>query len=350
MKPALQTQQEVQQYYSEVLETSQDLKTSACCDLQAMPERLKSILSDIDEEILSKFYGCGSPLPQELRGVSVLDLGCGSGRDAYILSKLVGKNGTVVGVDRTAEQLDVAIRHQDSQTAKFGYRHPNVEFHLGNIEDLQGIGLEDNSLDLVVSNCVINLSPHKDKVFQEIFRVLKPGGELYFSDVFVDRRLSAEAMRDPEVYGECLGGALYFEDFRRLLFQAGCPDFRIVESSSIEIQDPRIKGLVGSARFSSFTVRAFKLETLEDRCEDYGQFATYLGTMEECPEAFLLDDHHLFEAHRPMAVCGNTTAMIQETRYSSHFEIVGDRSRHFGLFDCGPSIPVSDPSSTPSCC
>lgn len=351
MQTTGKTQREVQNYYGQVLKSSTDLKTNACCDLQAMPAYLKDEMSRIHPEILTRFYGCGSPLPQALRGIKALDLGCGTGRDTYLLSSLVGEDGQVVGIDMTAEQLEVAIRHRDWQMREFKYSRPNVEFHEGRIEDLKLCGIASDSLDLVVSNCVINLSTDKRKVFHEIFRVLKNGGELFFSDVFVDRRLPEDVKNDPEAYGECLGGALYNEDFRRILMECGCPDFRIVNTTPITVEDQRISALVGNARFYSLTIRAFKIESLEDRCEDYGQFATYLGTMHECPSGFKLDDHHHFEAHRPMAVCGNTAAMISETRYGSHFSVLGDRSRHFGLFDCAPKAGFSmeeDPSMT--CC
>lgn len=351
METRTQTQQEVQDYYGKILKSSADLKTNACCDIQAMPGYLKERLSRIHPEILKKFYGCGSPLPQALEGIKALDLGCGSGRDTYLLSSLVGEGGKVLGIDMTPEQLDIAIRYRDWQMQEFKFTEPNVHFSEGHIEDLKLCGVESDSLDLVVSNCVINLSTDKKKVFREIFRVLKNGGELFFSDVFVDRRLPDDVRNDPEAYGECLGGALYIEDFRRILLECGCPDFRVVETSPIAVEDERISSLVGNARFCSLTLRAFKLESLEDRCEDYGQFATYLGTMFECPSGFKLDDHHYFEAHRPMAVCGNTAAMIYETRYRSHFKMIGDRSRHFGLFDCAPTtIPSMDGKSSVACC
>ncbi len=89
--------------------------------------------------------------------------------------------------------------------------------------------------------------------------------------------------------------------------------------------------------FHSQTIRAFKLDSLEDRCEDYGQTAIYLGTIPEHPHAFALDDHHLFLTGKPMLLCGNTAAMLEETRYARHFKIMGDRSVHYGLFDCAPA-------------
>jgi ubiquinone/menaquinone biosynthesis C-methylase UbiE len=121
----------------------------------------------------------------------------------------------VIGVDMTDEQLAVARAHVDWHTQRYGYSKPNVTFLKGVIEDLTSVGIEDASVDVCVSNCVLNLSPNKPQVLAEIFRVLKPGGELYFSDVFCDRRLPAALKEDQEVLGECLGGALYIGEWGR---------------------------------------------------------------------------------------------------------------------------------------
>lgn len=329
---------DVKKYYGEILKTSQDLKTSACCSLESFPEHIRAILQNIEPEILEKFYGCGSPLPNELEGRTVLDLGCGSGRDVYVASCLVGETGKAIGIDMTDEQLAVARRHRDAQMKRFGFQVPNVDFRKGYIEDLAEAGIEDNSVDVVISNCVINLSPDKRRVFQEIFRVLKPGGELYFADVFADARVPAEFHDDPLAYGECLGGAMYIEDFRRLLEELGCPDYRVAGKREIRIDDPVLARKAGAIRFDSMTIRAFKLAGLEDRCEDFGQVARYLGTMEDCPVRFRLDDHHEFITGKPLLVCGNTASMLTETRFGKHFCVTGDRSRHFGLFSCGPDL------------
>ncbi len=337
---------QIQEYYGKILSSKKDLKTSACCSTDSLPPRFQRILKDIQPEILEKSYGCGSPLPHALEGCTVLDLGCGTGRDVYMAARLAGPDGFIIGVDMTPEQLEVARRNLKPQMERFGYAQPNVDFRDGFIEDLTTAGIEDNSVDVVISNCVINLSPRKDRVFAEIFRVLKPGGELYFSDVFADRRLSAACFEDQVLHGECLGGAMYSEDFRRLLQRLGCPDYRIMSASPIEIGDPEIRNKTGNTRFTSVTVRAFKLASLEDRCEDYGQVVVYKGTVSDCPHAFILDDHHTFETNRPHLVCGNTAAMIQETRFGRHFRIDGDRSIHFGLFDCAPApAPQAE-----SCC
>lgn len=342
--------EQVRHYYGEVLNSSRDLKTGACCATEILPAPLQGLASNIHAEVRSRFYGCGAPLPPALDGCVVLDLGCGSGRDCYLLSQLVGEYGKVIGVDMTAEQLAVARRHLGWHMDRFGYRQPNVRFVEGFIEDLRTAGIADDSVDVVISNCVINLSPDKARVFAEMLRVLKPGGEFYFSDVFADRRIPRILQEDPVLRGECLGGALYVEDFRRLMTRAGCPDVRVVRSSPVPLLDPEIERKIGCVKFNSLTIRGFKLP-LEDRCEDYGQVATYLGTVEGQPHAFLLDDHHRLERGHPMPVCGNTADMLSATRYSGHFRVTGDKQTHFGLFSCGPGSGEAGASvESPPCC
>ncbi len=345
MAQVVDTLDAVKTYYGEVLSSSADLKTSACCATEALAPHLAAIVRDIHPQVRERFYGCGSPLPPALEGATVLDLGCGSGRDCYLLSRLVGPTGRVIGVDMTEQQLAVARQHLDYHAEKFGYA--NVEFRHGYIEDLTDIA--DASVDLVVSNCVLNLSPDKPRVFAEIFRVLKPGGELYFSDVFADRRIPTSLASDPLLLGECLGGALYVEDFRRLMAGAGCADARLVKAAPLSINNPDLERRIGFVRFQSLTIRAFKLD-LEDRCEDFGQVATYLGSVPECPHAFDLDDHHRFETGRPMLVCGNTADMLGGSRYAPHFRIDGDRRTHFGLFDCAPPSPTAAAAATGGAC
>lgn len=369
MTTSIEINESVRHYYGQILQSSNDLKTSACCTIDAMPGYLKALLAGLHPEVLERFYGCGSPLPPALKDKTVLDLGCGSGRDCYLLSKLVGPNGRVIGVDMTPEQLNVAARHQDWHAERFGFA--NVEFLHGQIENLAAVGIADdcmdaggipyraqgamkgaiadNSIDVVVSNCVINLSPEKSRVFAEIFRVLKPGGELYFSDVFADRRIPDQLRQDPVLLGECLAGALYWEDFRRILQALDCPDVRTVKQSPITLDDPDVFAKIGMVKFRSITVRAFKMP-LEDRCEDFGQVAVYQGTIDHHPHGFDLDDHHHFETGRPLRVCGNTADMIANSRYGAHFQVLGDKSHHFGLFDCGPASSSDAGKTDGACC
>lgn len=324
---------EVKKYYGEVLTSSRDLQTNACCSTEAMSDEVKEALSLIHPEVLERFYGCGSPIPPLVSGLTVLDLGCGTGRDTFILSRLVGQKGRVIGVDMTDEQIGVAKKHLAYHTERFGYSEPNVEFKHGHIEDLAYSGIEDQSIDIVVSNCVINLSPDKKAVFREIMRVLKPGGELYFSDIFSDRRIPEELAIDPVLRGECLGGALYIQDFRRLLQKLGYPDYRIVSGRPLAIGNKELENKIGGIRFYSYTIRVFKVE-LEDRCEDYGQVAYYSGTIPGHRHGFALDDHHYFETRKPHPVCSNTAEMLLKTRFRDHFRVAGDKQNHFGLFDC----------------
>ena len=340
----------VKEYYGKVLQTTNDLKTNACCLTDTMPKEIREILKEIHPEVVEKFYGCGSPIPTNLEGKTVLDLGSGSGRDCYLLSKLVGPTGKVIGVDMTSEQINVAKMHINFHAEKFGYSKSNVEFIQGYIEDLEEIGIKSNSIDVVISNCVINLSPSKERVFSEIFRVLRPGGELYFSDIFSNRRVPKHLVDNSVLMGECLSGALYTEDFRRMLGKVGCLDFRTLSNSRVTIQNQEIEKMVGMIEFYSITVRAFKLD-LEDRCEDFGQVAIYLGTIKDQANYFILDDHHLFETNKPMAVCKNTAMMISETRFGEHFKLIGNTEAHFGIFDCAPVVNAKAiDCSTGACC
>ncbi len=328
----------VQDYYGQQLQGTEDLKTSACCDISQVPAWLKPLLANIHPEVLSRYYGCGLVCPPLLEGCRVLDLGSGTGRDVYALAQLVGDKGEVIGVDMTDEQLAVAEQYRQHHIDNFGY--DNVRFVKGYIEKLDELGFEDASFDVIVSNCVINLSPDKDAVLAQIQRLLKPGGEFYFSDVYADRRVPAEVSSDPVLYGECLGGALYWNDFEQLSRRHGFGDPRLVEDRPLEVTDPLLADKVGSIRFYSATYRLFKIAELESDCEDYGQAVVYKGTIAQCPQAFVLDKHHEIETARVFPVCGNTWRMLQDTRFREHFDFVGDFSHHYGLFEgCGKALP-----------
>lgn len=225
-----QTLDDIRDYYGNVLQTNADLKTNACCPLEPPSPRIQSLMKNVHETVQAKFYGCGSPIPVAADKCVVLDLGCGAGRDAFILSQIVGPDGHVIGVDMTDEQLAVANQHVGWHMDRFGYTKPNIRFIKSYIEDLASAGIADNSVDIVVSNCVINLSPDKASVFKEIHRILKPGGELYFSDIFSGRRIPQALQTDKVLQGECLGGAIYIEDFRRLLRNVGILDYRAIMS------------------------------------------------------------------------------------------------------------------------
>jgi len=335
----------VQDYYGRQLQNTSDLKTSACCDISAIPEWLKPLLSKIHPDVLSRYYGCGLVCPPLLKGCRVLDLGCGSGRDVYALAQLVGPTGSVVGVDMTDEQLAIAEKHRKHHAEVFGF--DNVQFMQGYIERLEDLNLEAGSFDVIVSNCVVNLSPDKDAVMRGVHRLLKPGGEFFFSDVYADRRVPTAVRNDPVLYGECLGGALYWNDFLRLSHQHGFADPRLTTDRPLEITDPVLAVRAGNLRFYSATYRLFKIAELETACEDYGQAVIYKGTIPEHPDKYALDKHHDMEAGRVFPVCGNTWRMLQDTRFAPHFEFLGNFDRHYGIFTgCGTSIPYDTSTST----
>ena len=324
---------EVREYYGRTLAGSDDLHTDAPhCEAVPPPKYVLDVMPLIADEIVARFYGCGSPIPPALEGATVLDLGCGTGRDVYVLSKLVGPTGHVIGVDMTPEQLEVAERYQQEQAERFGFEESNVEFRLGYIEDLAAIGIEDESIDLVVSNCVVNLSPFKELVMNEVYRVLKPGGELYFSDVYASRRLPDELRDDPVLHSECLGGATYAEDFRQLMRRAGWPHVVWTVDDPMYVGDLAIETRVGFTSFRSRTIRAIKCDGLEETEEDYGQHATYLGGMPEMPRYFDFDSELRFVKGKPRAVSGNTARMLEASRYGKYFEVSPARL-HRGAFN-----------------
>ena len=330
----------VKDYYGKELQGSADLKTDACCTPDNFPAHLKPIMAKIHPEVSGKYYGCGLVAPELLEGLRILDLGSGSGQDCYVLSAMVGEAGEVVGIDMTDEQLAVAERHIEHHREAFGFARPNVRFLKGYIEKLDELGLRENSFDVIVSNCVINLSPDKRAVLEGAYRLLKPGGELYFSDVYADRRVPEHLSRDPVLHGECLAGALYWNDFLNLAKRVGFADPRLVEDRPLQVDSAALKNKLGDINFYSATYRLFKLDNLEPACEDYGQSVVYRGTIPHSEDVFVLDKHHLIEAGKPFPVCGNSYRMLCDTRFKNHFEFSGNFDRHLGIFKgCGTDLP-----------
>ncbi|MBK25737.1 MAG: methyltransferase type 11 [Halobacteriovorax sp.] len=334
---------DVQEYYGKVLQKSDDLKTNACCTIVKYPDHIRETMSLIHDEVMEKYYGCGLTIPQGLKDCKVLDLGSGSGRDCYLMSRLVGENGEVVGVDMTDEQLDVARRHEEYHAKQFGYSKPNTKFLKGYIEKLDELNLEDNYFDVIASNCVINLSPDKEAVLREAYRVLKPGGELYFSDVYSDRRVPEHLQNDEVLWGECLSGALYWNDFLAISKKVGFLDPRTVEIAPITIESKEVEEKVGDIKFYSITYRLFKLPELESACEDYGQSVVYKGTVEYEPNIFVLDGNHAIEKGVEFKICGNSWRMLEQSRFKKHFDYNGNFEKHLGIFEgCGGESPLEN--------
>ncbi len=344
-----------QRYYGEVLQGSADLLTDACTMADAPPPAVRRALANVHPEVTGRYYGCGLVTPQAIDGCHILDLGSGSGQDAYVLAQLVGEQGSVTGVDATPEQLEIANRHRDWHRERFGYAQGNVRFLEGDIEALGALALEPQSFDVIVSNCVINLVADKQAVFAAAHALLKPGGELYFSDVYADRRVPSHLLDDPVLHGECLSGALYWGDFLATARAAGFADPRLVRDRPLGIGDPEVAGKLDGIAFFSATYRLFKLDGLEPECEDYGQAVRYRGTVEGEERLFTLDKHHAIEAGRIFPICGNSWKMLAETRFAPHFDFIGDFSRHYGVFPgCGGGLPfdrlASGEALAAACC
>jgi arsenite methyltransferase len=341
-------------YYGEVLSGSADLKTDACTMADAPPAAVRTALSKVHEEVRSRYYGCGLVAPEAIEDCHILDLGSGAGQDAYVLAQLVGEHGTVTGVDATPAQLAVANRHLNWHQEKFEYAKCNVRFLEGDIEKLDALNLTPGSFDVIVSNCVINLVNDKGAVFRAAHRLLKPGGELYFSDVYADRRVPAHLLNDPVLHGECLSGAMYWGDFLKEAKAAGFNDPRLVKDRRLGIGDLAVAEKLNGINFYSATYRLFKLDGLEPECEDYGQAVIYKGTVHGHARLLPLDKHHMIEAGRVFPVCGNSWKMLAETRLAPHFDFIGDFSKHYGVFSgCGGGLPFSPTTGTePSalCC
>jgi len=192
--------------------------------------------------------GCGNPvaLASLREGETVVDLGSGAGFDCFLTAGKVGGKGRVIGVDMTPEMLDKAREN----ARKGGY--DNVEFRLGEIENLP---VADNAADVIISNCVINLSPDKGRVFQEAFRVLKPGGRLMVSDIVLLQELTAVLKDSIDAYIGCVAGAVMKDDYMRAIAEAGFQDIKIIDETLFPIQEMVSHPAAKEALASSETLR-----------------------------------------------------------------------------------------------
>ena len=209
--------------------------SSSCCGNANLVKNISKTVGYSDEEMntvpdgANLGLGCGNPVAiASLKiGDIVLDLGSGAGFDAFLVSKKVGKTGRVIGVDMTPEMVKKA-----GENAQKG-NYKNVEFRLGEIEKLP---VEDNSIDVIISNCVINLSPEKQKVFEEAFRVLKPGGRLIVSDLVLVKELPDAIKDSVEAYAGCLAGAIMKDEYLSFIKKSGFRDVEVVSQSNYPIE------------------------------------------------------------------------------------------------------------------
>ncbi len=325
----------VSEFYGKTVLKTEDLVYSACCTLDYNPADLKHVT----QEVLDKRYGCESPIPDALDGRTLVDLGSGAGPDCFIAAKKVGESGRVIGVDMTPELLEIARRNIEPIMENLGYSKPNVEFREGHIEKLP---IDNDQVDVVISNCVINLSSRKEEVFQEMWRVLKPGGEFFISDIVADRRIGEPFNKDSRLHSECYTGAAYTGDLLKIMRKAGFSDVQTVKSREIE-------EIIDGVHFESVILRGFKLD-LEDTSEDYGQVAVYRGTISNQPDRFTLAADKVFPTGKAMRVSKNTADVLTKSRYSAHFS-VSEEMFHMGAFGNAPlSYVQAEAPDTTSCC
>jgi arsenite methyltransferase len=301
-------------------------------------------LNVIPQEVIERDYGCGDPSRYLHEGETVLDLGSGAGKICFIAAQIVGPRGKVIGVDMTDEMLEVARRNAPIVAERIGYA--NVEFRKGRIQDL-ALDLElldrqlkthpitdaasflaaddlaeelrvkhpliaSDSIDVVVSNCVLNLVEPKSKgqLFGEIFRVLKKGGRAVISDIVSDEEVPDEMQSDPELWSGCISGALTEDGFLAAFENAGFYGIQILKRDV----DPwrTVQGI----EFRSVTVEAFKGK--QGECFERNQAVIYRGPFKEV----LDDDNHRMRRGTRYAVCDKTYNLYKKSPYREFFEFV----------------------------
>ncbi|MEK9139954.1 MAG: methyltransferase domain-containing protein [Nitrospirota bacterium] len=218
-----------------------------CCPTSYDLADLKSFIPD---EVLKISYGCGTPagLQTVRSGETVLDIGSGGGIDCFEASRLVGPSGHVIGIDMTDTMLEIARRNAPIVAANLGYASLNVEFRRGMADTMP---VDDNLIDLIISNCVINLAPDKRTVFREMFRVTKPGGRFTISDIVSDQQVPQYLAHDAEKWGDCLSGALTLADYMAGIAAVGFLGIHLVKFSPWRVID--------GIHFFSVTLTGYKL-------------------------------------------------------------------------------------------
>lgn len=319
---------------------AQKAEARLCCPVDYNQEFLKVI----PQEVIERDYGCGDPSKYLREGETVLDLGSGTGKICFIAAQVVGPLGKVIGVDMTDEMLQVARRNAPVVAERIGYA--NVEFRKGRIQDLaldvekldqelkarpitdaasflradelaQELRVKhplvaSDSVDVVVSNCVLNLVESKSKrqLFEEIFRVLKIGGRAVISDIVSDEEVPEHLQNDPELWSGCISGALTEEGFLKAFSDAGFYGIQILKRDQSPWQT--VEGI----EFRSVTVEAFKGK--QGPCVERNQAVIYRGPFKEV----LDDDNHRMERGGRYAVCDKTWNLYRKAPYAVFFEFI----------------------------
>jgi ubiquinone/menaquinone biosynthesis C-methylase UbiE len=303
----------MREFYGAAAETPQ---AELCC-----PTKYDDVaIAHIPQDVLDRFYGCGSPMTSAgiREGETVLDLGCGAGIDVFIAARMVGPTGRAIGVDMTDAMLAVANENRPRVARALGY--DVAEFRKGYLEE---IPVESGTVDLVTSNCVVNLSPDKPRVFEEIWRVLADHGRLVISDIVSQREVPPHLKVNAHLWGECLSGALTQEELLARLERAGFYGLRVLSRTYW-------KDIEGHS-FYSITVEGRKYEKRAG-CVYEGHRAVYLG-----PGKALLDEEgHLFPRNEPFEVCTDTVAKLSQPPYAEMFAILEPGEERTSYACCDP--------------
>lgn len=363
---------------------AQAVEAALCCPIDYDPQYLKIIPQDV----LDRDYGCGDPSRYVRKGETVLDLGSGGGKICFIASQIVGPEGRVIGVDMTDEMLDLARTNAPVIADRIGYA--NVEFKRGHIEDLkldhddlnawladnpvksaadmekmeaeilrlkaEMTMISDNSVDVIVSNCVLNLvsDSKKKQLFSEMFRVLKVGGRVAVSDIVSDEDSPEALKNDARLWSGCISGALTEEDFGTALEEAG---FHGITIDKLELDPWQI---VEGIEYRSATYLAYKGK--QGECLEKNQAVIYKGPWRNVQD----DDGHVFRRGERSAVCEKTFKLMQREPYADMFipvepaiAVIEDiqfatgcdvRKREPQETKQGKPKLTTDPSQSDSCC
>ncbi len=314
----------VREFYGKAAETPQ---AELCCPTKFDP----STIGHIPKEVVDRFYGCGSPVtmadPKE--GETMLDLGSGAGIDCFIAAKFVGPKGNVIGIDMTDQMLEVARANRLIVARNLGY--DIVEFKKGFLE---AVPVESKTVDLVTSNCVVNLSPDKPKVFSEIWRILKDNGRTVIADIVSEQPVPAYLKVNPQLWGECIVGALTEAEFLAQLQEAGFYGLSVLK----KIYWKTVDGF----DFYSVTVSGYKFEKTAG-CKFIGQKAIYLGPM----KSVLDEEGHLFPRDVEIEVCTDTAAKLSRPPYAGSFVVLQPDAKRVELT---ANLSGTAAGCEPGCC
>lgn len=238
--------------YNQIALQSKEQNESSCCGSTGCCDNMDYTIMSDDYSNMEGYnkdadlgLGCGLPTEHAgiLEGNTVLDLGSGAGNDAFVARSIVGEKGKVLGLDFAGAMLTKAKNNAE----KLGYE--NVEFHKGDIEEMP---FENDLTDVIVSNCVLNLVPDKQKAFSEMFRVLKPGGHFCVSDIVLAGNLPNELVKDAEMYAGCVSGAIQREDYMGLIAQTGFKNIQVKKEKEIILPDEILKNYLSEKGMKEF--------------------------------------------------------------------------------------------------